>query len=682
MGTGRSSSIFWLLPSTALLLLALPACQDVPVHDVLRSFEVEVSQVTGKQGKIELDFLWVIDNSASMCGEQYALSKSFGEFVEKLEKYLANIDIRLAVTTTDALDNAGKFMNTPAKDYPPAAYEQVRHPCLGDEDCAKKLGTGWECKAYPADKMRNLNLSVNSYCIRRCGSAGDCCSEFCFADECGEDQTCLKQQCTDAPTVDCTFECRHVGEDSNGCLRPPDTEDCPSSLPRFLTMNTLDRFKCNAQVPVEQDMNTNIEQGLRAAWLALDPVGPNAEQVKSFLRDEAYLVVVFVADEDDCSIDPAFGSPSYACEEDKDCPGWESGQVACKVDVYYSKLMGKEMKLCHGVIKKDYFNSCSLLGEYQGQAHHRAAYDPGVQECTSGEECSYGWACNSHKCRPDMFGLPGYASYSKDAPMGAPLHSLAPVAEFYSKLRSLKSDPGRVLVAAIVGDGMPMGEGSKAEKEEASLISSACLDDDKVLGCQVYKAAQAQASAECRKEPSKEGCEALHEAKLACIRDCYVASKGNPKQPTVAKSTYVCQSEFGTADYGARYLKLVEMFGPNGRSANLCGGEGIVPALETIAELIIRRVTKICLPSEVKEGEALVVLLHKTQPDGSVTTVQLEEGETEGAGDFRIEAPTQACCFPDDQGNCTGTLKAITFNDILDPEASIEVRYEAQPSAP
>jgi len=681
MGTGRLLSLSWLgVAVAALPLVTMPACENVPVHDVAKSFEVEVSQITGAQGKIELDFLWVIDNSPSMSSEQYALSRSFGEFVEKLEKYLANIDIRLAVTTTDAIGNCGQFMNTPAKEYPPAAYESVRHPCLGNEDCVKKFGGGWECKPYPADKMYNKNRSVNSYCTKRCDTAGDCCAEFCFADVCGEDQTCLKSQCQDAPVADCTYECKHPGEDIAGCLRPPDTADCPSSLPRFLTMNTLDRFKCLALVPVDQTMNTNIEQGLKAAWLSLNPAGPNGEQVKSFLRDDAYLVVVFVTDEDDCSVDPDFSSPSFACEDDGDCPGSACGQAACRTDVGFSQFSGQAMKVCSGAIKKDYYNNCSLLGDYEGDAHHELAYHPGKADCSADDDCDYGWACSKGKCRPDMFGLPGYSSYAQ--PAGSPLHSLTPVAEFYSQLRSLKSDPAKVLVAAIVGDGMPRGQGSKEEKEEPSLISNACLDDGKLMGCQAYKAVLGTASDACRKQPDGEGCEDVFSAKLDCIRDCYIAAKGNLKQPTVAKNSYVCLNEYGAADFGSRYLELVEMFGPNGKSANLCGGEGIVPALETIAELIIRRVTKICLPSEVKEGEALVVLMHKPAADGSVTTVQLKEGDAEGAGDFRVESPTQACCFPDEKGECTGTLKAITFNQILDPEASIEVRYEAQPTVP
>lgn len=61
-------------------------------------------------------------------------------------------------------------------------------------------------------------------------------------------------------------------------------------------------FICMATVGANQSTNCGgQEQGLRAAWMALDPEGENAEQAKNFLRDDAYLLVVVISDEDDCS---------------------------------------------------------------------------------------------------------------------------------------------------------------------------------------------------------------------------------------------------------------------------------------------------------------------------------------------------------------------------------------------
>jgi hypothetical protein len=91
-----------------LLSVALLGCAEVPVHDVTKSFAVEVREITESGGPIKLDFLWVIDNSSSMCQEQYALAKSFANFQTQLQTYL-NIDIRLAVTTTDAVEMQGSL---------------------------------------------------------------------------------------------------------------------------------------------------------------------------------------------------------------------------------------------------------------------------------------------------------------------------------------------------------------------------------------------------------------------------------------------------------------------------------------------------------------------------------------------------------------------------------------------
>jgi len=670
--TGRAS---WIL----VFALAALACNAVPVHDVSKTFAIEVSEISESKADIKLDFLWVIDNSASMCQEQMALSRSFKSFVDNLQKYLTNLDIRVAVTTTDAIGMAGRFANDPAQQFPPACFESRVHPCLANEDCVKAYGPGWECKPYPANQMYNRNRSVNSTCIFRCGDGTDCCEEFCQEDyeaECHDKQSCLKEKCADAPNEVCTFTCRTPGSGSSnsGCLRPPDTKDCPSNLDAVLTMKELKWFKCNATVEPEQSYQANIEQGLRAAWLALDPSGPNAEQAAGFVRPDAYLVIVFVTDEDDCSIDPDFASPNYKCETDADCPKGST----CRTDVYFSKMMGQKIKLCYGAIKKDYYNVCSLLGDFKEASHHNCAYDLSCKDCLTDEDCDYGWKCQQKmKCRPSIYSLSNIASYQQ--PPGTPIFSLTPVPEFYSRFRSLKADPAKVLIATIVGDGIPKGPTGNpniADKDQPSLISNACLADAKLQYCARYKELTEVVPAECKKNPAGDGCEEFSEAKNECIRECYIASKGDAQNPTVAKNSYVCESPFGKADFGARYVRLAEMFGPNGVVENLCAEQGIAPALENIAELVVKRVTKVCLPLESKHQDAIVVT-KSTVVDGEVVSDLLIYGTAEEGGDYLIEFPTQECCFPDNNGNCTGTQRAIIFNDLLEPTATIEIRYEA-----
>jgi len=656
------------LVGSIIAIALLASCDDVPVHDVPKSFAVEVSQLGENEGAIELDFLWVVDNSASMCQEQYALSQSFDVFTEQLNTYL-NVDIRLAVTTTDVPDHMGAFQNQPAETYPPACVEDKVWPCLGNEDCKKKFGAGWECKAYAANQMYNKNGSVNSTCIFKCGSDAECCEEFCFTDECAANESCLVDKCKDAPNADCTFDCRTPGQgdSGNGCVRPPATTECPANVPTVLSLANADLFNCIASVQPQQSYAANMEQGLKGAWMALDPDGPQKKQSSGFLRDNAYLVIVFVTDEDDCSIDDDFCSPNWDCETDDDCPP----TTDCKLDKRFSQLQGKETRLCCGSVKKDYYNICSLLGEYKGKAHHDCVYDLSCKDCTSDADCDYGWYCKQgKKCRPDIFSLTNIATYQ--APPGTPIFSLTPVAEYYSKFRSLKSDPAKVLVAAITGDGEPQ----KSDKK--SLISEDCLADEKLAKCVEYAAVLEKDDVDCNSNLSDPECSSFLAAKLDCVRECYVASKGDSKNSTVARNTYICESNFGKADFGGRYVSLAQMFGPNGVVSNICSEDGIAPALQTIAELIIKRVTKICLPLPLKTGETIVVTKTLVADDGTEERIRLAEGELP-EGDYKFEFPTQDCCFPDEKTNdCTGTLKAITFNEVLEPNAVVEVKYQAQ----
>lgn len=664
----------WLAVLNSVLLLVW-GCNNVPVHNVNQTFAIEVSEISENQEPIKLDFLWVIDSSSSMSEEQLVLAAGFKGFVDVLQTYLKNIDIRVAVTTMDAFAaEGGQFNNKPAEYFLPASFEKKVLPCLGNEDCQKKFGSGWECKATQAAHLYNLNRSINTTCEYRCKGDGDCCGEFCFEDLCASDQVCLLNQCEGAPTDACTYECHAPGGtlQSSGCMRQPDTQDCPSSLPTVLTTSTLDLFKCIATVQPKQTGTSGFEQGMRSAWMALDPDGLNADQAKGFLREDAYLVLVFISDEDDCSVAEEFHSVGWTCEEDKDCKGG-----SCKLDVPTSKAKGKKTKTCVGTIKKDYHDRCALLGEFKSKAANDCIADEKCADCERDEDCDDGWFCNgSSKCRPLPYHYSNYATHQHG--MGAPLNSLGPVARYYSRFRSLKSDPAKVLVAAVVGDGLLKPPGDKAgEPDEDSLISAACMEMNNLAKCQLYGAALAGKKKDCRGDTRRLGCEDFREVMLDCVRECFLASKG--KGGLYSKNSYVCDSEYGQADWGSRYLRLVEMFGPNGLASNICSPDGIAPALQTIAELVVKRVTKVCLPMEPKRDENVVVTLSTVAADGSAGPPEvLKEGTSEEGGDYRIEFPTQKCCFPDDQGDCTGTLKAITFNDVLDPSSRIEVRYEAQ----
>jgi len=472
-------------------LLPLAGCNHAPVADVTKSFTMKVQVDTGSDDPIPIDFLWVVDNSTSMCQEQRSLTSSFREFTDQLATVF-DIDPRIAVTGVDgecdpSVDptSSGRFNTVIAEPFPPGCYEQRVLPCTQDSDCAQMdcdlqcpLGVGvdgcvcdpdesaWRCdntSPNPDECTVNGNGTVNTFCVRSCASDQECQTLF------GED----------------TFQCRG-GSGLSGCIRPADTDGCPTTFPAVLDGSNLDLFRCAATLGVEQAKCFHYEQGLNAALNALDPDGVNAEH--DFLRRDAYLVVTFMSDEDDCSVAP--------------------GQV---IDIENDR------------------DTCALL---------------------------------------------------PTADAGGPL---IPVGHVVNRLKGLKQDPGRVIVAAIAGD-------SQAE------------------------------------DP----------AGVAADREAYFEAKGDPKD--CHHQSYVCLSSNGKADYGSRYLELTESFGPNGVFSNICDNEGIRPALERIANTILTVLNQVCLPKPVLDEASLTVERHRGDE-----VVTLTPGS--GAGSFRLLPPTDSCAI-------------------------------------
>ena len=134
---------------TALLaLLAIAAgCNDYPVHRLLDSFEARVTTTLKHDQPIKLDFIWMIDDSPSMCGHQVGLAKGFGTFIDQL-KQAGQIDAQMAVVSVQQIadidtsspifiDRVGRFVNRPAQKFPPNCIESFKAPCASDAQCAK-----------------------------------------------------------------------------------------------------------------------------------------------------------------------------------------------------------------------------------------------------------------------------------------------------------------------------------------------------------------------------------------------------------------------------------------------------------------------------------------------------------------------------------------------------------------
>lgn len=429
----------------------------------------------------KVDLLFVVDHSPTACEEQRALPQAFEDFAKKL--LAAGWDVQVAATTVQQLPDSngaivkqpGEFLHQPATQFPPSCLHRVRTYCTDDASCTKgvplqlsqaapspwlscsamcpaggqiapvPLNSGvWKCKTPSPKLVANHNCSLNSYCLAHCQSHEECQARF---PELGPTVQCF------APGVGPIKPGEVPPPSLAGCLVPPATQGCPppDKLPAVLKSalpldpadpgkgSQLGWFRCIATVGASQSSEGKFEGGLRAAWLALDPFGPNcpkdpggkptaACQNVQLVRPDAWLVVVLWGDEGDCSVDP--GEPlAYATPADK-----QAVQV---------------------LLPKEHQERCQVLGDWDGsnqalnqancevkKAKAAAAQDPnGVQVCPA-----------------DCLGLTGSAKTDCDAKVQAtqPLwvvkdKRFAPPQVWADKLAAIKGSKDKVLVATVTG---------------------------------------------------------------------------------------------------------------------------------------------------------------------------------------------------------------------------------------
>ena len=257
------------VPLALCALLAL-ACNDHPVNSVNETISAVTRVENRLPAKTKLDFLFVIDNSASMCQEQARLSENFELFSRFLFDELSGAaDYRIAVVSTDigqqnntiyANPSAARFLYSPAPQEP--------------------------CRGGGAAEMSFLPNTAD------CPAPGD--------------------------EVDPVISSARLAALSDDLLPPGDTREAR------LRAELERQFRCRANI--EPTMNP-IEKGLEATRLALSCKGPNAHLFSQccvdygsassfynpacvipdgapepeFLRPDATLVVILISDEDDCS---------------------------------------------------------------------------------------------------------------------------------------------------------------------------------------------------------------------------------------------------------------------------------------------------------------------------------------------------------------------------------------------
>lgn len=319
----------------------------------------------------ELDLLWVIDNSGSMCQEQAQLRDNFTRFVSGLADQ--NLDFQLAVTTTQmnpdyALEPLAQPGVIQSRPQPVPGFDRSCHtavdemgqPIAGDySPILQSIEVAVGCMAEPDLRLigpTNQEIECAMY-----NSPAGC--------------TIPRLGCG-GPTP-CTPESLFPAPDSYRQI-PKVLHSTDYMVDGALDIEALSAdFACASLVGTR---GYGIEKGLSAAVAAVSAdktAGPNA----GFLRDEARFAVMFISDENDCSHDGTLREDS-ACGGDV-CEYWNRedllGGPLIPVAELKSELLGN-LTVSKGrpVSEAEVF-----VGSIHGQGKRYTGAQPTDAECAA-----------------------------------------------------------------------------------------------------------------------------------------------------------------------------------------------------------------------------------------------------------------------------------------------------------
>ena len=639
-------------------------------------------------------------------GFQQFISKL--QSIGTIDAQMAVVTVQQAQDKSD-IRVIGRFKHEPATSFPPNCIERVKMHCQDDKQCTtphkfpfnnvtdSSLCTPnpqdvvnpyskgqWVCKAPSnASAIANLNCSINSACQSHCTDIKnhkDCRDVF------EPDVPPEKQR------IRCIVPGGGTNLDSAGCMYPPDTEGCPPAdqLPAVLKSNQLDLFRCIATVGAAQTIESTFEGGFRSAWTALDPAGPNCDrdacvrhlrsccvddgafcssaylndpkvdendkkkncwcygdgnaakcakdtaelcdpladsancQTKQLLRDDAYLVIVFVSDDDDCSM------PLHLNPLDKNVITKEDWQ-RCQT---YGDALGSNDALNEG--------NCELKRRKNGDVFCPSDCLAGSATKDNGGKLKCPNGCGDGSAEQQACLAKVDATYASNI---RKTQQFAPVTEFVNRFKSLKSDPAKVIVAAIAGDTTASSSDLQVHRDRVNYYNTTIPES------------------------------------------------------APGAAPYICIGSRGEASYGSRYVELAEAFRSNGVIQNICKGSDFGPALENIATTILRRVVKLCLPQPPFVVDGVRKLTVTRTRGGTKEVLKLTDGPVPGdttsfyiapspdcrTGKTGIKGELAACKETRDcnagltciDGLCQVYNEAIFFSEV--PEASdlIEINYAA-----
>ena len=494
--TRRRSASLAALGLAGLGGLGQLACNDRPV-DTLDSVVTSVSrQENALPAKTKLDFLFIVDNSASMCEEQTNLTKNFRAFTEFLFDDLnASADYRLAVVSTDLanVNERGTFLYKPAPPVRPANCE-----------LAEPYDTA-DCPAGASPIIRADDIGAN-----------------CAAD----DKDCFKAD------LERQFRCRATLGTSG------------DSFEKGLEATRL-ALSCGG--PNGRLFAQCCEGGVYNPACNI----PEGAEEPAFLRPDAVLAVVIISDEDDCS-DPAenpAASNRGVCR-----PGGAADSNGDGLPDVYSDLKvcadsNAELPSC--VVQ------CANGGAACDQCRRAATEincfkrDCGLPPCgpnqnPAGGTCTTAADCSTRRCEIDANQNSNCEWYRSN---------LTPVADYYNFLVGLKARPReQLLVATIVGKRAYTENGDLITYNQPTRPEHLiCLDDrqnyDPGKQCDVAGDCPGAANSCDRDSDGSSYCSGEGAEATCC-----------PGGACVGNILTSCESENGAAFAGRRYLELSELF--------------------------------------------------------------------------------------------------------------------------
>lgn len=336
-----------LLGTMGLMVGGCNNAPPVPIDDVVNAVHVEMMS---SQGSNQIDVLFVIANSTSVDEERVMLEEAFPGFIRGLLDI--NADFHIGVITPDmqthsergalhmgpnAAPDAGALAMIPDGEVDPTS-------CVDDDGCLLQLpdhagdasiprGAGavfqGKCNAVEIDDGDGGTIATNQcfytprFCTAPPSNLLGCNDRFVPLMVAGEQVSCdhsatncsytsyapdWELRCDDTNNAQCLGVDGPVGErrcsPAGLCeikpsfLRAADYED--ESDDGVDDDKVIDDFACMSAVGTcHISASTYPERGLDAVYEALKP-SSNLNQ--GFLREDALLLVVFVSDDDDCSV--------------------------------------------------------------------------------------------------------------------------------------------------------------------------------------------------------------------------------------------------------------------------------------------------------------------------------------------------------------------------------------------